>query len=517
MTSFKRITLIAIAVFFSAMLCNLFGWGDDDTVSTNAYDYNAKVSQNHVWSVVANEDTAYAVWYYEVGSYEEVWFARSTDNTETWSGHTHLSSGLAGEDLYPSIAMVGDTVHVAWYNRNSTVGTIIHKSSYNKGVTWNAVDTVSDNTCYKYGAPCIRATGSYVYIAWRDIADASPYCDIFFDVSSDNGSTWGDDQNISNISGSDNSFYPSMAVNGANIDVVWEHYKSTSPIDREIYHIRNTNHGGERSWDSIHNVSDDSTVDNTNPCVAFANTFIHVVWQEDDKIWHARSSNAGANWTERKVCDTTTTQRYPNVCATGANVHVVWEDNRDGTHMDVWYAISRCNGYYWGDSLRISADEDTNRNSKFPSIDVIVDNQDSDYRNLYVVWYEDYTAKETYDEVLADYDQHLFVVEDEPESGGELISNGESKDYGYPYMQISPNPMGTKANIEFTIPHKKSVNIEVFDASGRLVKTLYEGEHLPGTYSTSWDGTNEEGKPLRAGVYFIKAKGIGESKVIKLK
>jgi len=305
-----------------------------------------------------------------------------------------------------------------------------------------------------------------------------------------------------------------MAVDGANVDVVWQHLENNIlNFDYEIYHMRNTNYGASGSWDDVNNVSNDSETYQQTPCVADGNTFIHVVWKEDAKIWSARSSNGGSNWTERRVCSDEHSQYSPNVAATGANVHVVWKDGRDGS-ANIYYARSYNNGYSWEDAVRVSADN--NVVSENPSIDVITDNQDSDYRNLYVVWTEHFSGF-SYWEVLADYEQYYYVVEDEPEKGGgQLMSGSDGSRFDLSSIQVSPIPMRTQTTVKYVLPKKRFLDIKIFDISGRCVRTLFEGRQNSGIYHITWDGKNEKGKTLESGVYLIKAKGIGEAKIIKL-
>jgi hypothetical protein len=46
--------------------------------------------------------------------------------------------------------------------------------------------------------------------------------------------------------------------------------------------------------------------------------------------------------------------------------------------------------------------------------------------------------------------------------------------------------------------------LRVFDVNGRLVRTLLDDELLPGSYSAVWSGTDEQGKMVSSGVYFLR-------------
>ncbi|MDI6839577.1 MAG: T9SS type A sorting domain-containing protein [bacterium] len=66
-------------------------------------------------------------------------------------------------------------------------------------------------------------------------------------------------------------------------------------------------------------------------------------------------------------------------------------------------------------------------------------------------------------------------------------------------LQIFPNPFGSEAKIRFALPKKGIVNLKIYDASGRLVETLVNGETEPGYYTLKW---NAKGFPT--GIYFAK-------------
>jgi hypothetical protein len=68
----------------------------------------------------------------------------------------------------------------------------------------------------------------------------------------------------------------------------------------------------------------------------------------------------------------------------------------------------------------------------------------------------------------------------------------------------NPNPFATRTEISFSIPNRGRVSLDVFDASGRLVKTLWNGEKEAGTHVLSWYGEDETGRRGKNGVYFFR-------------
>jgi hypothetical protein len=77
-------------------------------------------------------------------------------------------------------------------------------------------------------------------------------------------------------------------------------------------------------------------------------------------------------------------------------------------------------------------------------------------------------------------------------------------------LGAEPNPFSARSSLSFTLPTQGRVWLEIFDVRGRRVRTLAEGEGLgAGLHARSWDGRDEEGRALAAGVYFARLRGGG--------
>ena len=71
-------------------------------------------------------------------------------------------------------------------------------------------------------------------------------------------------------------------------------------------------------------------------------------------------------------------------------------------------------------------------------------------------------------------------------------------------FNIFPNPLVSKSVIEYALPYKTKVNINVYDVSGRRVKTLTTKTHDVGYYTINWNGYDDNGRKVSAGVYLIQ-------------
>jgi hypothetical protein len=67
-----------------------------------------------------------------------------------------------------------------------------------------------------------------------------------------------------------------------------------------------------------------------------------------------------------------------------------------------------------------------------------------------------------------------------------------------------PNPSAGATRLEFDLPSAGNAELSVFDASGRRVATLVDGEQPAGRHSATWDGHATGGERVAAGLYFAR-------------
>jgi hypothetical protein len=71
-----------------------------------------------------------------------------------------------------------------------------------------------------------------------------------------------------------------------------------------------------------------------------------------------------------------------------------------------------------------------------------------------------------------------------------------------------PNPFNPMTTIHFELETPMShARLAIFDVTGRLVRTLREGPAAAGRSSVTWDGRDDDGRSLGAGVYIARLEG----------
>jgi hypothetical protein len=87
-------------------------------------------------------------------------------------------------------------------------------------------------------------------------------------------------------------------------------------------------------------------------------------------------------------------------------------------------------------------------------------------------------------------------------------------------ISAAPNPFAQSTTIRFDAPRIDRTQITIHDVSGRLVRTLVNGNELLPANSVSWDGLDSDARELPSGVYFARIRTGAEvqtEKLIKLK
>jgi hypothetical protein len=78
----------------------------------------------------------------------------------------------------------------------------------------------------------------------------------------------------------------------------------------------------------------------------------------------------------------------------------------------------------------------------------------------------------------------------------ELLPTAYSLDQNY------PNPFNPSTVISYTLPKASNVNIKIFDALGKEVRSLIDEEKSAGKYNIMWDSRNNYGQRVSSGIYF---------------
>lgn len=73
--------------------------------------------------------------------------------------------------------------------------------------------------------------------------------------------------------------------------------------------------------------------------------------------------------------------------------------------------------------------------------------------------------------------------------------------------QNYPNPFNPSTIIEYQLPTRGNIQINIYNSIGQLVKTLVDGKtEEAGNHTITWDGRNDAGSPVSSGTYFYQIR-----------
>ncbi len=74
-----------------------------------------------------------------------------------------------------------------------------------------------------------------------------------------------------------------------------------------------------------------------------------------------------------------------------------------------------------------------------------------------------------------------------------------------------PNPFRDATTLRYVAPAAGRVQVGIYDVSGRRLRTLADAEVGSGPHELTWDGRDDDGRMLRAGVYRVRFAGLGRN------
>jgi len=90
----------------------------------------------------------------------------------------------------------------------------------------------------------------------------------------------------------------------------------------------------------------------------------------------------------------------------------------------------------------------------------------------------------------------------EPDLGNPTAIGGGPSPGRVRLLPNAPNPFNPRTTLRFELDRDAPVELEIYDARGRRVRSLVRGEMLPaGSHRITWRGCDDAGMPIASGVY----------------
>ncbi|MCK5737538.1 PQQ-binding-like beta-propeller repeat protein [bacterium] len=101
-------------------------------------------------------------------------------------------------------------------------------------------------------------------------------------------------------------------------------------------------------------------------------------------------------------------------------------------------------------------------------------------------------------------------------SNNSAVPSQDTKVNHFKLFQNYPNPFNPETQIQFSIPVAGSVKITIYDATGRVIRTLLETELPAGNHAVHWNGVSENGAKAASGLYFCRLEAGASVKILKM-
>ncbi len=398
-----------------------------------------------------------------------------------------------------------------------------------EGETWTHIADFDSCTCLSQFVRASHNPGSQkvVYVWTQSIAMdflglliSQMACDIRYMLSTDNGVTWSTPVNITNF------LPPGQMVNSDSTP--WAYCDVNAVFDKDDnlhiafgaslgYMLNDTIYYMGRAkifhWDEV----SDTLTEISSPSIYY----------DEPGGWWLDISAGFPQHTDpwRLPVD-----RPQLIVDPDDYLFCIWHGQDDTTDYSAagWFngelygSYSTDNGITWSDYVNLT-------NTRSPGADS-GDCFDEDYMtaypyivndSIYLTYIEDKDAGPIWwTNIFIDNPVRCWVFHKDLITG---IEEEESSrpEYALPFLKVYPNPFSELTNVSFSTGlGAQDVALKIYDATGRLVRDF----SLPTAYSLlpttiSWDGTDDAGRKLPAGVYFIELKARDRAvteKIVKL-
>jgi hypothetical protein len=85
-----------------------------------------------------------------------------------------------------------------------------------------------------------------------------------------------------------------------------------------------------------------------------------------------------------------------------------------------------------------------------------------------------------------------------------------------PALAVLPNPARASVRVEYAVPAAGPVSLRIYSLGGALVKTLVDQAMGAGRFEAEWNGRDDQGRPVAAGVYWARCGAGGRETARRL-
>jgi len=408
-------------------------------------------------------------------------------------------------------------IYCVWDRFNET--NIYCVASSDGGLTWTSAKRVSNQSSNQFPCPAVGPNGIF-YCAWTNYGGY-----LRVDKSTDGGVNFGNDVNITSV------YSPAMTLNGGidsysspalDCDITAGPFhgrvycvymdKANNSNDFDVYLRYSTDQAA--TWSAPIRVNDDpfnNGRDQFHPWVTVDNRgFLTAVWldrrQDPQNLkWHcylSQSTNGGVTWSANQQISTVPSD--PGHMLTGEMPRIDLAAERAA--MMARGPVPLAGEEDEEGALRV----DDLKGHPHPDQDQTRSGVIGEY--IGVTSYDGYASpiwtdtRNGHQDVYSAFDQAAMAVDAQAAQQADRS------------LVAAPNPSRGPVGLAYRVPSDGWVGLQVFDVNGRNVRTLVGRNIRGGDHHFIWDRTDQEGRPVASGTYYIRyrAPGVERSATVQV-
>jgi len=442
--------------------------------------YSSRLSDNSGRALTWNtaRDTLHAFWYDNADpegahTYEIYWTLWSAD---TWGAPQRLTAadGWASRNPVATTLSTGD-VMVCWVDLRDG-----HEELYYKiyqGGAWSPDRPVLPPDNVPSLEPALDADiWGTAHLVWQEELDPSA---ILHGVWA--GDYWGSPTQVSDSSVECRN--PSVVCDGGgDTYAAWEQGSSSVFSDR----------WSGSGWGADHRVSDPAATSRRPSLASDRTGTVYVTWSDvrpehegNSEIYLQRLDTSDSN---HRMTDASGASDFSMAgFSEDGTWNLVFSDARSGS-PEIYYRNLVPSGGSWSLDDRFSSSFAEAARPTIPG-GILPD--------IHVAWQDRRHGGDNYE---------IYALR----RGGLPAAVGDSAPAALP-LQIGcfPVPFDQRVRFELLLPSPWRITLQIFDAQGRRIHCLKEGELSGGRHEFEWDGRDATGKKVDSGVYFYQLTSEG--------
>ena len=354
---------------------------------SNVYIGGGAIIDNNLTNGATTQDTTYSFFGFRNDSYSIGINTSATLSSTTmsltgientgWGKYIRITNN-GGASGFSSVAVdSADNIHVAWVDDRDGNNEIYYKKLDNSGSNLTGNIRLTNDASTSHESTVAVDSADNIHIVWHDDRDGNK--EIYYKKLDNSGSNLTADIRIT--SATDNSWGLAVAVDSAdNIHVAWVDERDGGT--GEIYY-KKLNNSGDNITADIRLTNDANWPVDTSIAVDSSDN-LHIAWEDyrdgDNEIYYKKLDNDGINLTgDIRLTNDASSSWSPLVAVDSLdNIHIAWEDDRDGNYEMYYKKLNNTGGTLTGDTRLTNAAGQTSPSS------IAIDSTD----NIHIVCYD---------------------------------------------------------------------------------------------------------------------------------